>query len=329
MFKISDGLSRLQFGAAQTFSNLAVVPLVGEGSAPPSYLLLDAALTLGCARITEVSESGSVPELRFDNRCEQAVLLLDGEELVGAKQNRILNLTVLVPARTELLIPVSCVEQGRWSESTPAFSSAERTHFSSGRASKLRSVSASMRSSGERYSDQSEVWAQIAEKSERLDAPSATDAAAALYERHQEQLEAYRAAISAVTDQVGAVFLINGQLKGLELFDCPQTLASVLPKLVESFALDAIDQTREFKEGTDMVRPEVLVDAVANAEVSHLPAIGLGEDWRLTGSAVSAAALVHDDALVHLIAFPEDEAERPRSHQTRFVRASRRRHRSH
>jgi hypothetical protein len=41
-------------------------------------------------------------------------LLLDGEQLVGAKQNRIPNMIVLVAAQTEVTIPVSCVEQGRW-----------------------------------------------------------------------------------------------------------------------------------------------------------------------------------------------------------------------
>ncbi len=55
-----------------------------------------------------------MPELRFVNHCERPVLLLDGEELVGAKQNRILNLTVLVPAHQTIVIPVSCVEAGRW-----------------------------------------------------------------------------------------------------------------------------------------------------------------------------------------------------------------------
>ena len=46
------------------------------------------------------------------------VLFLEGEELVGAKQNRILNTSVLIAAHTKSKIPVSCVEAGRWGYKT-------------------------------------------------------------------------------------------------------------------------------------------------------------------------------------------------------------------
>ena len=48
------------------------------------------------------------------NRGPKPTLIIDGEELVGAKQNRVVNLTILVAAESELIIPVSCVEAGRW-----------------------------------------------------------------------------------------------------------------------------------------------------------------------------------------------------------------------
>ena len=59
-------------------------------------------------------QAGSVPFLKVANRADRPLLPLDGEELLGAKQNRILNTTVRVAAHTEVTIPVSCVEQGRW-----------------------------------------------------------------------------------------------------------------------------------------------------------------------------------------------------------------------
>jgi len=86
-----------------------------------AYVTLDEALA-GGLRVREVDESGSVPELVVENPLDSRVLLYDGEELVGAKQNRILNVSVLVEAKTTLRIPVSCVEQGRWSRRSAFFS---------------------------------------------------------------------------------------------------------------------------------------------------------------------------------------------------------------
>ena len=59
-------------------------------------------------------KGGSVPDLLVENRGDVRVLFLEGEELIGAKQNRILNTSVLVAAHTKVKIPVSCVERGRW-----------------------------------------------------------------------------------------------------------------------------------------------------------------------------------------------------------------------
>ena len=84
--------SRISLGPSQSFRNLMVVPLLDPSLQTAGWLTLDDALALGVTEITEVSEAGSVPQLRLLNRGDVPVFLLDGEELVGAKQNRILNL---------------------------------------------------------------------------------------------------------------------------------------------------------------------------------------------------------------------------------------------
>ena len=134
MSAVAERLQEVRLGEPQVYRNLAMVPLLGTGPNEAGYLLLDDALSSGCARVNEVSESGSVLELKFVNECDRPVLLLDGEELVGAKQNRILNLSVLAPAHKAIVIPVSGIEAGRWRADSAEFSSVGRTHYAADRA---------------------------------------------------------------------------------------------------------------------------------------------------------------------------------------------------
>jgi hypothetical protein len=124
---LTDTLSSLKLGAPRSYRNLALFPLFASGGRLPAYLTLDEALEAKLARVTEVSDAGSVPELLFENDGDAPVLLVDGEELVGARQNRILNLTLLVGAKSRTVVPVSCVERGRWAWKTRHFASASAT----------------------------------------------------------------------------------------------------------------------------------------------------------------------------------------------------------
>ena len=138
---IFDTLNTVETGEAISFLNMEMVPLIGEDNSDLYYLTLDEALKSRSARATETSENGTVPELAFLNEGETPVFLMDGEELVGAKQNRVLNLSIMAPAGKTITIPVSCVESGRWSYSSDEFSSGSRAQYASARASKSGSVS--------------------------------------------------------------------------------------------------------------------------------------------------------------------------------------------
>jgi hypothetical protein len=304
-------LGALEIGTAREHANLTMFPLLGGRPADPDYHTLDEALAAGTARVTEVSDSGSVPELRFQNSGGWAVLLLDGEELVGAKQNRVLNLTILAPAGKEIQIPVSCVEAGRWSHVSAEFAAAPRAHYAAGRAKKAAAVNASMRATGERRSDQGEVWADISAKARRMAAVSDTEAMAAMYEGHAANVDSFVEALRPVEHQAGAVFAINGELVGLDLFDYPATLRKLLPKLVRSYALDAIDAADPVRAGGHAsASPEALMKAVLGAEAEAFPAVGEGEDLRLTGKDLTGGALVARGRVVHLSAFLLHNAER-------------------
>jgi hypothetical protein len=310
-----------------TYANLDMFPLLGGRSGEPAYLTLGAALAAGLAHVTEVSEQGSVPELRFVNGAAQPVLLLDGEELVGAKQNRIVNLSILVAAASELVIPVSCVEAGRWRHQSSAFAAAGRAHFAAGRARKLAQVSSSLARDGSRRSDQGAVWEEISLKANRMRAESTTAAAAAMYEANAQRLDDFVQAMPPLEQQCGAVFAINGRLVGLDLFDDRATFARQVRTLVTSYALDAIDEFAEDARELQDHDCKALLADVLRADCRAFKAIGMGEDLRLDGSGIKGAALACDGRLVHLCAFRE-ESGRTRAGRgagSRMVRASQRR----
>lgn len=111
--EIDQSFASLRIGAP-VHLNFALFPLFDDSEKSSEYLLLDDALDRKLAHVTEVSADGRVPELAFENDSSEKILLVDGDELVGAKQNRILNLSILVGSRQKLVIPVSYVEQRRW-----------------------------------------------------------------------------------------------------------------------------------------------------------------------------------------------------------------------
>jgi hypothetical protein len=102
---INSYLDQIKIGRKQSFRNLAMFPLLSTYSSDLDYLLLDEAISEGLVEVVEVSEEGSVPELKVTNRSPEMVLILDGEELVGAKQNRIVNTTILIQGKLPSLSP--------------------------------------------------------------------------------------------------------------------------------------------------------------------------------------------------------------------------------
>jgi len=300
---VAARVKQVSLGRALEFENLTVFPLVDDGLRRPTYLTLDEAIAGGLVEIGEVSEGGSVPHIQVRNKAQQPVLLVDGEELVGAKQNRIVNLTIMVPALQTLVIPVSCVEAGRWRHDATGFAAAPRAQYAKARGEKMRDVTASLSREGSRHADQRAIWEDIAAKSLRLQAASETGAMSAIFERHAAPIEAYANAITAVDRQVGAVFAIGGTVMGLDLFDSAETLRKVLPKIVRSYAADAIEGGRREVRWPSDSRVAAFLEAVSAAETRSFPAVGAGVDVRFESSHVTGGALAVDDALVHLAAF--------------------------
>jgi hypothetical protein len=125
-----------------------------------------------------------------------------------------------------------------------------------------------------------------------------------LFEGQKDRLGEYLKAFRLVDCQVGSVFAINGRVVGLECFGYQQTFSNFFPKLVQSYALDALDWFEEL--GKNQVSSESIrhfLDGVQNAPGKTHPSLGLGENIRFEDNSVSGASLVHEGRVLHLSAF--------------------------
>ena len=325
MHSLKDELTTLTIGTGVNFRGLTLFPLSRSpvATSEPEYLLFDEAVQQGLARIVELGGGGSVPELQFENKGPRPVLLVDGEELVGAKQNRALNLTILAPPKKTIVIPVSCVEAGRWNmRSNETFSPAPHVMFANARASRTADVTSSMRTSGLRRSDQSEVWSNIARKAANMNAKSPTGAMSAVYERHALSIEGYVHHFTCDPQECGVLFALGKHVMGMDLFDHPATMKRMFSKLLRSYAVDAIEKPDGLAAGEQSA--ERFIQRISDCQAFTEPAVGLGKDVRLGGSA-TGGALWERNRYVHLCAFVQDVCPKLES---RISQPGRRRHRA-
>src|SRR5262245_51875743 len=169
-----DYLSNLRLGEVQTFENMTIIPVFVSAKSEIEYISLSQALKQGSVTITEVDQAGSVPDLKVINNSDQWVLILDGEEIVGAKQNRTLNTSILIDKKSELVIPVSCTEQGRWQYTSREFSHSDAIMSQKARMMKSHSVHRSLLAGRGHRADQGQVWSDIAELHRKAESSSQT-----------------------------------------------------------------------------------------------------------------------------------------------------------
>jgi len=304
-------VGQLQVGDPIGHLNLTLVPLRGERRGQLEYLLSMDALAAGTLTITEVSEGGSVPELLAANHGQQMVLLLDGEELVGAKQNRILNTSVLLPAQSKTRIPVSCVEQGRWRHVSHEFAPGSYSPAKL-RARKSRDVSRNLATVGEARSDQGAVWEEVAFSMCAAAVPSPTMAMHDVVEQRRDSLTGFIEAMKYPADARGVMAATGGQFVAMDLFDKPATLERIWTRLITGYAMDAFGPNQGADKGKQLTAKgaAALLEHVGEIACQAFPSVGIGEDWRLEAEDVLGQALVAEGECVHLCAFPNDLCRR-------------------
>lgn len=333
---VKERVRAMRAGEPLRAGALTLVPLVPGATADADggdYLPLERALRDGLFQVME-QQQAAVPELLAASTAPAPVILIGGEQVVGGLQNRVLNTTMLVAAGATLRVPVTCVEQGRWSPARHAavpgrpvdadaglsdVAAREQRRFASDEAAyaslrrvHAKKVSESLSLGFGHRSDQGAVWGEVSARMVRTASHSPTYAMDALYKEPERaaRLTEMTASLPRPAGAVGFVAVVGGEPVGAELFAGEPLADAYWEKLARSYALEALDAERQGTvcgtfAGTEQQR---LLDEALAAEIAVYASPGLGRDARLAGAKVAGAGLVHEGRVVHLSLFA-DEAD--------------------
>src|SRR5688572_9697992 len=156
---VAAWLERLDLGEPTTVGGLEIIPVLSHGAATAVDILAHQALADGGLEVVE-KDGGVVQELLAFSRAARPVVILEGETLVGAKQNRMVAHTVVVGPGMKVVVPVGCMERGRWQMRSARFAAGVSYASASVRRDAKKDVMASRRGGNRPSLDQSRLWQQ-------------------------------------------------------------------------------------------------------------------------------------------------------------------------
>ena len=298
-----DGINvSLELLESQKYKNMEVIPVRINCNGNRDYLTLKRGIKAGFVEITECQVS-TVGTVLAKNNSNIPLILIDGDEIIGAKQNRIMNRSLIIPPRTAMEVSVSCTEQGRWhygrgndinfSQRDDIISfdcSEEAADFSTRRAKSADLF--------ENRSCQSTVWDSINDLEMRTSFKSSTSALHDNFINHRPRLNEYLKNFRVEYGQSGAIFIINGQIKGLELFANPSIYQDYHEKIFRSYIMEAIIDYNPCNHYRDDVRG--FLREISCSEFRTSINEGIGRHLKFANHYGYGAALFDGNKLVHI-----------------------------
>ena len=293
----------MTLGNKQAYKNMVVFPLFNDQEVSIDYILLDEATDANRVVISEDFEDGIVTELTIENASGENILILEGDELIGTKQRRSANTTMLIPAHSVVAIPVSCVERRRWYYQGRGMMSKDRVLLKRNIAVNESLPSAESLSSAN--GETRDIW-EIASKDTALyhvDEP--TRIIDNTHPHDQQTIDDYLRHVKVEDNQVGFLIMGNNKIVGCEYVGKYDTLSKTFSKLMTHYILDTMDTNKMTCPLSARIASGFLND-IRLCTVKGRPSLSLGTDLHLESRNVTGSALSFGKELIHLIACNKD-----------------------
>jgi len=272
-------------------SNILLYPLTGENQTDGLFTLDE----ISDRVVIEELPQARVEEIVMENRADRPLLMIDGEEVIGALQNRIVATSLILEPNKRTKIPTTCVERNRW-EGESRFAPGRTCSFPS-----IRAIIAEATVRGRPYQEQ--VWQSIDEKLRSTRTLSKTSSMHDIYENLTDELNRYVSEMEPIHAN-GMVIVCGDRILGLDYFSSREIFDKFKPKLIQSYGLEAID----YHQPTRRIEIEPFLNHIFNGKKrwKRTKGGGQGRVMARLGKGYVARALRYQDSLIHLAAFPID-----------------------
>lgn len=300
---ISNTLNQCGIGEIQSYKTLHLAPILSNNKNYQEYITLKKASK---DKLVEFTETSDVSSALISNLSSKPLFIMNGEILEGAKQNRVINDSIIIPKNSTKPVDVSCVEEGRWSNKYKGFKHSDEIFNMRSRWEKSKSVFDTKLRTGSRKSDQSRVWDEIRTKQSRMGVHSRTHSAKDTYMHYQSNLREYEKQLINLPDQVGLIFYLDNNYIGIDLFDSPGTFKEFSKKIIRSIAIDAIEiESNQRISSHPQIASRLLnqfMELMRNLKEEAIAAPYLGHEVVMNYPALNifASATSNDDQIIHL-----------------------------
>jgi hypothetical protein len=302
---------------------MGVVQLLSSDPNTLDFLSGPSAVDQELINVKEVSDSGSVNNIYVFNLSDKYVFFMDGDIIMGAKQNRVINTSVLLAPNSKTTLPVSCVEQGRWESRSSHFKSTDYIAPQKLRANKAQSVKQSREKNSTAYADQGIVWNNVSAYSELLNVHSATDNIRDVYEEVKVDLESFLNQFNPEENANGVAIFTDDNLLSIDLFNRTEIYKEYFPKIIKSAAMEIVHLEKKESKLTKAeaeYKTVTLFDKLEGVEYSTHPGVGVGEEKRFETDEVTGFELNFKKHLVHFTALNLEKRKGSSRSGNRWIR---------
>ncbi len=287
----------LKFDEPYFLRNLVIHPIVGGNGG--SFLTVDEARQAG---MLSINDTGMVEEVDIDFGGGGNLFILDGEEILGALQNRVFNTSMIATEPVQRRVPVTCVEQHRW-EGDRIFSHSDVVAYPSLRSILASSVTRSLKVSRSFRADQKAVWKSVKNTLKTFKVSSVTGSMHDAFSTLKDEIDRFVEEAEFPENTRGFIAVAGNKILGMDVFVGPELFRKLRKKLLRGYALEALTRmSGRTIPSTDEIKD--FVKYLFSRDYLKTPGVIEGEELRYSDKKVAVHALKKGGEVIHLAGFP-------------------------